>query len=290
MVSPPPFVQCDEINVVLPCLIRIRCDKLGKKNFLSIVQTKSEYADNLICLSDRECFAVCLVHFAIQCSPVHAKHFGERLNIHAALRHRALQLVNINQPVTPFPVAYHATTRIVKQRVVFVNTFFAFNAIIYCDYAKTVIVSKCRKEVKIVNIGERIRSRRQALNLSVDELAARLGKNRATVYRYENNEIENLPLSVLEPLAKALQTSPTYLIGWAQDADNAPPWQSREEFMYEQQQDESNRLSDFMQNMKKVYHQLNTAGQEHLLQTAKDMTQIERFRKGTTSQKGKAIS
>ena len=78
-----------------------------------------------------------------------------------------------------------------------VNTFFAFNAIIYCDYAKTVIVSKYREEVKIVNIGERIRSRRQALNLSVDELAARLGKNRATVYRYENNEIENLPLSVL---------------------------------------------------------------------------------------------
>lgn len=141
-----------------------------------------------------------------------------------------------------------------------------------------------------MNIGERIKARRQALNLSVDELAARLGKNRATVYRYENNEIENLPLSVLEPLAKALQTSPTYLIGWVQDADSAPPWQSREEFEYIQRKEESERLSDFMRAMKKVYHQLNEAGQDYLRQTAEDMTQIERFRKGTTSQKGKAIS
>lgn len=141
-----------------------------------------------------------------------------------------------------------------------------------------------------MNIGERIKARRQALNLSVDELAARLGKNRATVYRYENNEIENLPLSVLEPLAKALQTSPTYLIGWVQDADSAPPWQSREEFEYIQRKEESERLSDFMQAMKKVYHQLNEAGQDYLRQTAEDMTQIERFRKGTASQKGKIIS
>lgn len=121
-----------------------------------------------------------------------------------------------------------------------------------------------------MNIGERIKARRQALNLSVDELAARLGKNRATVYRYENNEIENLPLSVLEPLAKALQTSPTYLIGWVQDAG--------EEFEYIQRKEESERLSDFMRAMKKVYHQLNEAGQDYLRQTAEDMTQIERFR------------
>lgn len=36
-----------------------------------------------------------------------------------------------------------------------------------------------------MTIGDRIRARRQELGFSVDELATRLGKNRATVYRYE---------------------------------------------------------------------------------------------------------
>lgn len=48
--------------------------------------------------------------------------------------------------------------------------------------------------------------------MSVDDLAAKLGKNRATIYRYEKGDIENLPLDVLEPLAKALETTPGYLM------------------------------------------------------------------------------
>ena len=65
-----------------------------------------------------------------------------------------------------------------------------------------------------MTIGERIKSRRKELDLSADDVAKRLGKNRATVYRYESNEIENLPVGVLEPLAKVLQTTPAQLMGW----------------------------------------------------------------------------
>lgn len=66
-------------------------------------------------------------------------------------------------------------------------------------------------------IGSRIRNKRQELGLSVDELANRLGKNRATVYRYESDDIENFPISVIAPLAEALQTSPAYLMGWIEN-------------------------------------------------------------------------
>lgn len=65
-----------------------------------------------------------------------------------------------------------------------------------------------------MSIGQRIKQKRKELHLSVDELAKRLGKNRATVYRYENGDIENLPIDVLEPIAKALNTTPAYLMGW----------------------------------------------------------------------------
>lgn len=65
--------------------------------------------------------------------------------------------------------------------------------------------------------GDRIKHCRVTLGLTVDELAARLGKNRATVYRYEKNDITNLPARVLEPLAEALETTPAYLMGWTED-------------------------------------------------------------------------
>lgn len=65
-----------------------------------------------------------------------------------------------------------------------------------------------------MHIGMRIRYKRKELNLSAEDLGKMLGKNRATIYRYESNEIENLPLSIIEPLAIALKTTPSYLMGW----------------------------------------------------------------------------
>lgn len=65
-----------------------------------------------------------------------------------------------------------------------------------------------------MNVGKRIKERRKELNISVDELAKQLNKNRTTVYRYEKGDIENLPMDILGPLAQALDTTPAYLMGW----------------------------------------------------------------------------
>lgn len=68
-----------------------------------------------------------------------------------------------------------------------------------------------------MKIGERIRKRRKHIGLTVDQLAERIGKDRATIYRYENGDIGNLPLTILEPLADALGTTPAHLMGWDVD-------------------------------------------------------------------------
>lgn len=65
-----------------------------------------------------------------------------------------------------------------------------------------------------MNIGQRIKERRKALKMSADEMGAKLGKDRSTIYRYEKGDIENLPLDILEPIAEILQTTPQYLMGW----------------------------------------------------------------------------
>lgn len=65
-----------------------------------------------------------------------------------------------------------------------------------------------------MEIGERIKRRREELGITVDEVAKRLGKHRATIYRYESDEIRTLPTDVLEPLAVILETTPAALMGW----------------------------------------------------------------------------
>ena len=62
--------------------------------------------------------------------------------------------------------------------------------------------------------GNRMKSRRKELGIPVDTVAAALGVSVATVYRYESGEIEKVPGTILEPLAKVLHTTPAYLMGW----------------------------------------------------------------------------
>lgn len=70
-----------------------------------------------------------------------------------------------------------------------------------------------------MNIGDRIKRRREDLSISAEELGRRIGKAKTTVYRYESGAIENMPSTVVEPIAKALLTSPAYLMGWTDNAD-----------------------------------------------------------------------
>lgn len=66
-------------------------------------------------------------------------------------------------------------------------------------------------------VGTRIHDLRVGLGLSADELADMIGKNRATVYRYEDDSVE-IPSSVIGPLASALHVSPAYLMGWEKNS------------------------------------------------------------------------
>lgn len=71
-----------------------------------------------------------------------------------------------------------------------------------------------------MSIGQRIKMMRTQQGLSIDDLAYRLSKNRTTIYRYENGDIENLPLGILDSLANALNTTPAYLMGWNSNTDD----------------------------------------------------------------------
>lgn len=106
-----------------------------------------------------------------------------------------------------------------------------------------------------MTIGDRIKQRRILCGISASELAALLGKNRSTIYRYENSDIENLPTDILEPLARVLCTSPAYLMGWTDDpTDNYHLGGNLSEDIHEQDnsEEDSEDLIILNRNAKKL--------------------------------------
>lgn len=70
-----------------------------------------------------------------------------------------------------------------------------------------------------MEVYERIKERRKKLGLSANDIAEALGISRATVYRYESADIEKLPTTIIEPLAKILRCSIPYLMGWEDELE-----------------------------------------------------------------------
>lgn len=68
-----------------------------------------------------------------------------------------------------------------------------------------------------MEVGERIRRRREELNMTQDELAQKVGyTSRSSVAKVEANA-NGMVQSKLILFANALQTTPAYLLGWEND-------------------------------------------------------------------------
>lgn len=70
-----------------------------------------------------------------------------------------------------------------------------------------------------IGIAKRIKSRREELGLTQDELATLLNyKSRSSIYKIEIGE-NDIPHSKIKSFAKALQTTPSFLMGWDEETD-----------------------------------------------------------------------
>lgn len=67
--------------------------------------------------------------------------------------------------------------------------------------------------MKNEEIGKRIQERRKALKISVVDVASFTGLSKATIHRYENGDISNIKLPVIETIATILNVNPLWLIG-----------------------------------------------------------------------------
>ena len=77
-------------------------------------------------------------------------------------------------------------------------------------------------------IGQRIRNIRRSKEMTQEELGQLVGVSRATINKYEAGTV-NFPRDRVELLSKALNVSPSYLLGWDDDmlAEYVPVKKSR---------------------------------------------------------------
>ena len=69
-----------------------------------------------------------------------------------------------------------------------------------------------------MTIGQRIKARREELNMSQDELAKRIGyKSRSSINKIELDLYE-LRQTKIKSIADALDTTPSYIMGWDEES------------------------------------------------------------------------
>ena len=63
-----------------------------------------------------------------------------------------------------------------------------------------------------MTLGEKIKTKRKELGLTYQDIADIVGVTRATVMRWEKNEIVSIKVTKLKQLAKVLKVDPTYFL------------------------------------------------------------------------------
>lgn len=73
-----------------------------------------------------------------------------------------------------------------------------------------------------MTIGARIKELRLKNNMMQVDLAKAVNSSKQTIYKYENDIVTNIPYDKIILLAKALNTTTAYLMGWEDDLPSYP--------------------------------------------------------------------
>lgn len=110
-----------------------------------------------------------------------------------------------------------------------------------------------------------LKNRRKELGLTMLEVAQKVGVSEGTVSRWESGDIANMRRDKIVLLAKALQLSPAFIMGW-EDEDNLEPTTT-----LPRQTGEHLFLSPTQEKIILNCKQLNETGQKKVLDFSDDL-------------------
>lgn len=102
-----------------------------------------------------------------------------------------------------------------------------------------------------MKVNEIIRKRRKELGLTLKDVATELGVSESLISRYESNDVKNMGIDKLIPLAKALKCTPAFLMG-AEDDPKPTVKEEKEKDIFSQLTDEELAKLEKFKNMSTV--------------------------------------
>ena len=116
---------------------------------------------------------------------------------------------------------------------------------------------------KMKEIIERIKKRREELNLSYEDLSQRTGFGSSTLHRYETGAINRIPIDRVEILAEGLEIEPYKLMGWDED--------------YLLSQDQKPEANADIVDLHKAFLNLNENGRKKAISYLFDLNLIDKY-------------
>lgn len=99
---------------------------------------------------------------------------------------------------------------------------------------------------KKIEIGKRIKQRREQLGMTQEELGSLLWLNKSTIQRYESGKITNIKIPVLHAIAKQLNVDPNWL---ALKTDEMSSFRERYD-LYDENSAEDIELQEYLEELK----------------------------------------
>ncbi len=130
-----------------------------------------------------------------------------------------------------------------------------------------------------MTIGERIKEKRLEKRMSLERLANAAGVARQTIYKYENNLITNIPTDKIEAIAKVLNVSPGYLMGWDEERiemDKISPFFSQYKYLDIALIYLRKLNSDYAEMIAKV-NKLNDEALTKIMDYINDLSEIQKY-------------
>lgn len=127
-----------------------------------------------------------------------------------------------------------------------------------------------------MEIGDRIKLRREELGMSQEELAKKVGyKSRSSINKIEIDG-RGLPQKKIVVFAKALQTTPAFLMGW-EEIDSSFSGKEASNETYNKFLTNIGKRNNKSDELLKIYDQLSPKNQQKTLSYSKNLLSVQKM-------------
>ena len=121
-----------------------------------------------------------------------------------------------------------------------------------------------------MGLKENIKSKRIERKMTFEDLAKSVGVSRQTIQRYESGVIGNIPSDKIELIARALDTSPAYLMGWEQIDSNFSGKEAPKE-IYDKFKNNVSKFHGKDKELLDIYEKLSSPNQKRVFTYSKNL-------------------